>query len=205
MKPRLRPIGFLAAFGLGAILGTFWDQLHVRSGTLIYAHASSFGQPWWVPLEFGIASVLIVWLFVTLGDPIPKTASIRVAAIEGVWFTGIYAITAFFDRKPWVVVGLVALALGVRSKDVAGAISRNAIPAVTVLVIGPVVEAMLIESGLYAYRTHQLGPVPVWLILLYANGLLFMLRSTEALLQRFGVRRLVEPANAVVPAPSQEQ
>ncbi len=198
LRPRLGAAAYPALFVTGAVLGTFWDQLHVRAGTLFYRSPTIAGQPWWVPLEFGIAFVLGGVLFTMLGDPAPRKQSPRIAGIEAFWLTAIYAMTAFFDRWPWVLAGLLVLALAARAGPLAMVALASPIPVVAVLIAGPLTEAMLISAGLFEYRHIHTDPIPFWLPLLWANGIMFMARLCEAMLQRFGVRRVAEPAAAVV-------
>ena len=63
--PRLPPAGesvlrrVLLLSLLGATLGPVLDHVHVVTGTTAYAHSNLFEQPWWVPLEFAAAAVII--------------------------------------------------------------------------------------------------------------------------------------------------
>jgi hypothetical protein len=68
------------------------------------------------------------------------------------------------------------------------------VPVVALLVLGPLTEAMLSASGVFAYATPQLGPLPAWLPLLYLNVVPFVVRGAEAALKTFGVRRAASPA-----------
>lgn len=199
-RPRLRPVAYPVAFAAGAVLGTFWDRLHVASGALSYADYGIAGQPWWIPLEFGAAFAAGVAVFTLLGDPAPRPASPRIAAIEVLWLTAIYATTAFFDQMPWMLAVVLLAALAVRARDLAPIAAGSPIPVAMLIVGGPLFEAMLITAGVDVYRTSQIGPLPVWLPLLWMNGVLLMARFSEALLWRFGVRRITEPATAVVTA-----
>lgn len=187
-----------ALFAFGAVLGTLWDQLHVRAGTLAYFSPDVAGQPWWVPLEFGFAFVAGGALFTMLGDPAPRPRSSSLASAEGAWLTAIYAITAFLDERPYVVAGILLIALIARAGNIAETVMASPVPVIALVILGPLAEVMLIRADLFQYRIQQLGPIPIWLPLLWANGVLFMARLSEAMLQRFGVRRRVEPATAVV-------
>ncbi|HVL89854.1 MAG TPA: hypothetical protein VM841_06415 [Actinomycetota bacterium] len=197
-RPRLSLAAYPAAFVVGAILGTFWDRLHVVAGTLVYADEGVFGQPFWIPLEFGAAAVAGVMVFTLLGDPAPRRESPRVAAIETLWISAVYAATAFFDRWPWALAALLLILLAVRAKDLAPIVAGSPIPSLALLLGGPLFEAALISSGVYSYRNSQLGPLPVWLPVLWAHGVLFMMRFSEAMLLRFGVRRRIQPATATL-------
>lgn len=197
-RPRLRPAAYPVAFAAGAVLGTFWDRLHVASGALSYSDYGIAGQPWWIPLEFGAAFAAGVAVFTLLGDPAPRPESPRIAAIEVLWLTAIYAMTAFFDQMPWLLAAMLVVTLAVRARDLIPIAAGSPIPVAMLVVGGPLFEAMLLTSGVDVYRTSQIGPLPVWLPLLWMNGVLLMARFSEALLWRFGVRRIAEPATAVI-------
>ncbi|MGH2829855.1 MAG: hypothetical protein ACRDJM_05175 [Actinomycetota bacterium] len=188
-RPRLRPEALSVAFVAGAVLGTLWDQFHVISGTLRYAEPTLAGQPWWVPLQFGGAFALAVAAFAWLGDPAPRRASPRVAGIETIWMTAVYATTAFLSDYPWALAVVMLVLLAARSADLATTFAASPIPAATTIVAGPLYEASLIAAGQFEYATSQLGEIPVWLPLLWVNGILFVARLTDALMQRFGMRR----------------
>ncbi|GAC1412729.1 MAG: hypothetical protein NVSMB57_08170 [Actinomycetota bacterium] len=197
-KPKLRASAYPLVFLTGAVLGTFWNQLLVRPGALRYAHPFIAGQPWWIPLQFGAMLVVGVALFVTLGDPVPKHASPRVAQLEALWLTALFAFAAFFDQHPWVVFAFLAVALVARSGDMLVVLGPNWLPASALLVGFPLLDLMLTRAEVSVYRTSQAGPLPAWTLLLWASWFLFTLRIGEAFLLRFGVRRIVEPAVAVV-------
>lgn len=197
-KPRLRVSAYPILAAIGAIAGTLWNQLHVQSSTLTFSHPAFANQAWWVPLLFAGAFAAGGALFTLAGDPAPRPPSIRVAQIEAVWMTAMYAMTAFLSEWPWLLAALLAAALLIRGGDMMVLFSSSPIPAVAVVAAGCFVESMLIAADLYRYRTSELGPIPVWLPLLWINVALLTVRVVEAMLLRFGVRRVVEPATSTV-------
>lgn len=179
------PVCFVA----GAILGAGWDQFHVQAGTLRYTDTTLAGQAWWVPLEFGLVYAAGIPLFVAIGDPAPGRDTARLLGLELVWATTCYAATAFFDASPWLVVAILAAAALARTGALAVALRANPLPALALLVLGPLTEAMVSASGLFAYEQRQLGNLPAWLPLLYLNLIPFVSRAAEATLRAFGARR----------------
>lgn len=197
-RPRLSIAAYPAAFIAGALLGTFWDRMHVAAGTLVYADEGIAGQPWWVPVEFGLAMAAGVAIFTLLGDPAPRRESPRVAAIETLWITAVYASTAFFDRWPWALAAILLVLLAMRAKDLGPVVAGSPIASLVLVAGGTLFEAALVSADVYSYRNSQVGPVPIWLPVLWAHGILFMMRFSEAMLWRFGVRRRIEPATVTV-------
>jgi hypothetical protein len=178
--PRRLGFGILAGVALtGAILGSAWDLLHVRTHTTIYA-AGIGRMPWWVPVEFALVYVAGVAGIERLGRPAPDGRSVRRLAGETVWLTIVYATTAVAHRYELFVVIAAAAALLVRSRTVRPLARANPVPAVAIVVAGPAVESILIASGVFRYTHASLGNIPLWLPLLYANAVPFAIRLTEA-------------------------
>lgn len=187
-KPRLRPRAIPALFVLGATLGTAWDLLHTSSGTLTYSHPTFGDEAWWVPLEFGLAYALGAPLIAMLGDPAPRRDAVRVALGETAWLTALYSATAFLHEQPWALVAALTLALAARASTFGVLVAANPIPAVAIVVLGPLTESALVAAGLFRYAEPQLGNIPIWLPLLWANAIPFAVRLTEAALLLGGVR-----------------
>ena len=187
-RPRLRARAVVSMGLAGAVLGTAWDRMHVAAGTLGYPHAAH-GQPWWVPVEFGLVFVAIPLGIVAFGDPLPDRRSAARAGGELGWFTMVYALSAFLWRSPLVCTAVLAGLLLAR----AGALQRtggaNRIPAALLVAGGPAVEASLVAANLFAYsgRTPVLS-IPVWLPVLYMHAVPLAVRATEAALWLGGVR-----------------
>lgn len=188
-RPRLRPVAYPVCFVLGGLLGAAWDQLHVQAETLRYTDQTLAGQAWWVPLQFGLVYAVGIPLFVATGDPAPTRETPRLLGLELVWATACYAATAFFDASPWVVFVVLLAAAFARGGSLIGLFGANLWPALALVGLGPTVEAMLSSAGLFAYTAPQIGPIPVWLPLLYVNVVGFVVRASEAVLRSFGVRR----------------
>jgi hypothetical protein len=173
-------------FACGAVLGTAWDRLHVAAGTLGYPGAR-LGQPWWVPVEFGLAFTVVIVAVVRLGDPAPGPQTPRHAAAELAWFTAVYVVTAAAWRVP-VVCGLALIGLLVlRLPGWVSVVRANAWPATGLMLGGPLIEAWLVAAGLFRYA--RTSTIPVWLPLLYAHGVPLALRGAELAVRLGGVRR----------------
>jgi len=166
---------------IGAALGTAWDYLHVGTHTTIYA----FGVgrlPFWVPLEFAAVYVAGVLGIAMLGRPKPDRRSLHRFAREGSWLTIVYATTAVAHRLEWLVVGACVAAIAVRIGSFRDVVRANPLPAIALVISGPVVEAILVAAHVFRYTHASLGNIPIWLPLLYANAVPFAVRLTETAL-----------------------
>jgi len=179
VRPRVRSPAIIGVALAGAVLGSAWDQLHVRTHTIIYSIGTG-RMPLWVPLEFAIVYVAGVIGIARLGAPAPDARRFARLGRETAWVTVVYAITAFGHRHELIVFALCALALVVRRRTFATILRGNAIPAAALVIAGPVVETSLIHAGLFHYTHASLGNVALWLPLLYANAVPFGVRLTEA-------------------------
>jgi len=174
----LSPMRLLAAAGIGAVLGSAWDLLHVRTHTTIYAIGAG-RIPLWVPVEFALVYLAGVAGITALGSPhAGEGSSVRVGA-EALWVTVAYTITAVGHAHELVVALSLAAMLVIRLPALKPVVRSNAVPAVALVVGGPVVETILVSAGVFRYTHASLGEVAVWLPLLYANAVPFAVRLTE--------------------------
>ena len=172
---------------IGAALGTAWDYLHVGTHTTIYA--SGIGRmPFWVPIEFAAVYVLGVVGITVVGSPRPDARSAQRATREAAWVTIVYATTAVAHRSEWLVVIACVVVMIARNRTFRDVLGANAVPAVALIISGPVVESILIAAHVFRYTHASLGNIPLWLPLLYANAVPFAVRLTETALW-FGARR----------------
>jgi hypothetical protein len=186
VRPRLHFSALPAIAAIGAAVGTGLDQLHVRGGAEVYAHASFAGQAWWVPPEFGLAYAAGVYGVTVLGRPQPDARSGRRLLGEVVWLGAIYSLTALIPERTSILMPLlVALAL-VRAQTLVELVRRNPIPAAMLVVGGPLLEAALSAADLFSYTTTQFLGLPAWLPFLYVHAVPFAIRLTETALQHFG-------------------
>ena len=181
-RPTIRPFTLLAVAVAGAVLGTAWDLLHVRTHTTVYSIGLG-RMPWWVPLEFAAVYVAGVVGIARLGAPVKSAHSTNRLIAEVGWLTIVYAITAFGHRYELVVVALALVALLARRRTFSAILRPNIVPAVALVVLGSATEAVLIASGVFGYTHASLGNIPLWLPLLYANAIPFAVALTEAAIE----------------------
>lgn len=179
-------------FLLGAILGTFGDELHVLSQIDGYpnpmAPIPGTGQPFWVPFLFGGATVLIALSHRSRRSRYPLTFIRIVVGILA--FIGLYALSAFIPIGFGPIKDLI-LALG--AVLIWGLFDKTGIGlfhcAATAL-FGTAFEIMLTRSGVFFYSPgsdHLMG-VPSWLPWLYVaasvavgNSGSYLLRTPSSL------------------------
>jgi hypothetical protein len=191
----ISPRRALALFAGGGVGLALCDQIHVRTGVLDYDTGGFFGQAWWVPLQFGVASLAIVLgaapFAARRADPR------RLELVTGVgWFVAAYAATGLFHAHPDALAGTLSAGWILR---VALARERGVLVTYSLLLAaaGTGVEGMLSAAGTFAYADPDFLRVPEWLPALYLNGAPFALALSGALTGRSGTR---SPAGAS-PAP----
>lgn len=167
---------------VGAILGAGWDLLHVHTRTIIYSIGVD-RQPLWVPLEFASVYVVGVAAIWRLGVRVDD-ASLKAVAFEASWVTVAYAFTAVAHSHEVVVALVLAASLVLRGRGFKALVRPNMVAAAALMIAGPVVEAVLIEAGLFRYTRASLGSVALWLPLLYANAVPFALTLAGAARER---------------------
>ena len=180
-RARVRPSRLLLVAAAGAALGSVWDLFHVSTRTTVYSIGEG-RMPLWVPLEFALVYVVGVMGIARLGSPQPDAHSPTRLAAETAWVTIVYAITALGHRHELLVFALAALALLARAPTLRRVVPQNLVPAVALVVAGPVVETILVSAGVFRYTHASLWRVALWLPLLYANAVPFAVRLTEAAL-----------------------
>ena len=160
-----RPVAIVVCGALGL---TACDLLHVLGGTLSYVHPGPFGQAWWVPLEFTLATVAMLAgaaLFAA-GRPAPDAREVATAAL---WFAAAYAASALAaPEHPWALAGglwVLALARIAHSPD-----RRALVPFAALLAVsGCATELAISATGAFEYAGPD-GHVLPWLSALYVNG-----------------------------------
>jgi hypothetical protein len=182
VRPKIRPAALAAVAVAGAVLGTAWDLLHVRTHTTIYSIGIG-RMPLWVPLEFGLAYVVGVLGIARFGVVWRDAKSFGRLAGETAWLTALYAITAFAHRHEVLVLAICAIALLARRRTLQTILPINQVPALALVIVGPAVEAILIASGVFHYTDATMGNIPLWLPLLYGNAVPLAIRLTEVALE----------------------
>jgi hypothetical protein len=146
---------------------------------LDYETGGYFGQAWWVPLQFGVASLAIVagaMPFARHRAPPQPLDFISGTA----WFVAAYAASGLFDDHPFALAVAFVLTWAVRA-----ALAPQPSPLVAysllLAVAGTAAEAILAAAGTFAYANPDLLGVPVWLPGLYLHGAPLALALAKAL------------------------
>lgn len=182
----LRPPAVILLFVLGAAAALVGDHAHVVTGTTEYfTHAVPFvwSSPLWFPALVGGATVTLAELRLHLPRPRPDaTGRQALAGVAAV--IGTYVVTALLHAAPIVpatalICALAAItwcALGDAPAAVCGALAA---------VVGPIVEIVLVDVGVFRYAEtcDQLFGVGPWLVPLY-----FAFGVVAALLGELAVR-----------------
>jgi hypothetical protein len=152
----------------------------VQSGVLDYETGGFFGQAWWVPLQFGVASLAIVAGAAPFARrrAEPQAADFATGTL---WFVGAYAATGIFDAHPTTLA--VAL-LATWAARVAFARQPASLVAYSLLLAaaGTGAEAILSAAGTFDYANPDLLGVPIWLPGLYLHGAPLALAVAAAVL-----------------------
>jgi hypothetical protein len=169
-RVKLRAPELLILFLVGAAASLVGDHSHVVTGTTeYYTDAVPFvwSSPIWFPLMVGAATVALAELRMHLPDPrTTVTARQGLAGIAAV--LGTYVTTALVHDAPPVpsttlIVAMAVIiwcALGDKSSVVCGVLAA---------IIGPIIEIVLVEVGVFAYNADSDGLFGVgpWLVPLY--------------------------------------
>jgi hypothetical protein len=160
-----RVLVLFVAAGVGL---TLCDQVHTQSGVLGYDTGGYFGQAWWVPLQFGLASLAIVGGAREFARGVPEPSDGDLLR-SGAWLVAAYAASGIFDAHPWALLGAYVAVWAAR---MARAEPRGPAIAVSLLLAvgGPAVEALLAGAGTFEYANPDLVGIPLWLPGLYLHG-----------------------------------
>jgi len=169
---KLRPPAVIFLFVLGAAAGLVGDHAHVVTGTTEYftpAHAVPFiwSSPLWFPVLVGGATVSLAELRLHLPHPrtdvTPRQGLAGVAAVIGT-----YVVTALIHSAPGVPATALICTLAVITWCALGD-GPALICGVLAAVVGPVVEIVLVDVGVFRYgeTCDQLFGVGPWLVPLY--------------------------------------
>jgi hypothetical protein len=157
-------------FTLGAAASLIGDHSHVATGTTEYltdAVPFIWSSPIWFPLLVAVATVSLAELRLRLRAPrTPVTARQDLAGIAAV--IGIYIITALEHAAPAVPVAVLIYALAAITRCVLSD-GPGAVCGLLAAIGGPIVEAVLVEAGVFRYAddSDALFGVAPWLPALY--------------------------------------
>lgn len=164
----------LALFALGAVASLIGDHGHVVTGTTEYFTTSALtavpfvaSSPIWFPAMVGGATVALAELRLRL--PRPRTdVQVRqcVAGVAAV--IGTYVVTALIHSAPTVPATALVVVLAVLTWCLLGD-GPAVVCGLVVAIIGPIVEIVLVELGVFAYadEADALFGVGPWLPPLY--------------------------------------
>jgi hypothetical protein len=160
----------LVLFVLGAVAALVGDHGHVATGTTEYlTHSVPFiwSSPIWFPAMVGVATVSLAELRLHL--PHPRTDVTSRQALAGVAaVVGTYVVTALVHTAQPVPAIVLVCVLAALTWCVLGD-GPAVVCGVLAAVIGPVVEIVLVEVGVFRYAEScdQLFGVGPWLVPLY--------------------------------------
>jgi hypothetical protein len=165
MNSRVRT--FVTLFGLGAVVLTLLDSVHVHTGTLAYEHPFAFGSAWWVPLlmggaaSFGGLAYVATWERAKAPRPVASRAAL---ASSLVLFAVLYAASGLspvsaVQKLIVITIGAVAIFFSVDGTRTGACFMLLG------MVVGPAAEA--INPGFHYVDPDFMG-VPMWLPSLYA-------------------------------------
>jgi hypothetical protein len=194
MKLRMPPAVLL--FLLGAMGSLIGDRSHVATGTTEYFESALttavpfvWSSPIWFPVMVGAATVSLAEFRLHLPD-VRTTVTVRqgVAGVAAV--VGMYVTTALVHAAPTVPATAVIVAMAMITWCALGD-NASIVCGLLAAVIGPVVEIVLAEAGVFAYRApaDALFGVGPWLPPLY-----FAFGVVVALLGELCAANELEPA-----------
>ena len=191
MKLQL-PAVFLL-FALGAAAGLVGDHCHVVTGTLEYLPAGRsvpflWSSPFWFPALVGIATVSLAELRLHLPGP-RSDVTVRQGIAGAAAVVGAYVLTGVMHTAPTVPATVKISEVAEKKKKKLG--DRPAVLCgVLAAVVGPLVEIVLVQLGVFRYapRCDWLFGVGPWLVPLY-----FAFGVVAALLGEVGARRQSQP------------
>lgn len=167
---KLRPAETILLLLLGAAASLVGDHSHVATGTTEYFTDTVpfvWSSPFWFPAMVGVATVSLAELRLHLPNPrTTVTARQGLAGVAAV--VGMYVTTALVHDAPTVPGTALIVALAVITWCVLGD-APAVVCGVLAAVIGPVVEIILVDVGVFAYGpdSDALFGVGPWLPPLY--------------------------------------
>lgn len=168
MKLRTSELAIL--FVLGAVASLIGDHAHVVTGTTEYftdAVPFIWSSPIWFPLMVAAATVSIAELRLHMSAPrtsvTPRQGLAGVAAV-----LLIYVTTALFHMAPAMPSNVLIYAMAIITWCVLGDLP-GAICGAIAAIVGPIVEAVIAEMGIFRYASDsdQMFGVGPWLPALY--------------------------------------
>jgi hypothetical protein len=160
-------------FFLGALLAPIGDICHVLTSTTSYpANYRHFVSiPFWVPLQFGLATLLIgITHHHSLNQRL-KTAPIDQIVASSVALLLGYGLSGLLPLQPWLTTFFL-LIIFISSYYFLCNNRASLIAAIATAIAGCLVEIALIKTKIFKYEDsyQQLHSIPLWLPLLYMQA-----------------------------------
>jgi hypothetical protein len=176
----LKKFGIL--FILGALLAPLGDLAHVLTETTYYPvkYHHLIKIPWWVPIQFGVATILIGIAHHNLFRL--KKFSLLECCLSTLSLLFCYCLSGIFPVQPWFSFVVILLLYFVNFHYLCDsptptnaklAYFNNRCLLVLSLIIGFIgstVEVTLIDNKIFAYKVHQIFEIPIWLPILYMHA-----------------------------------
>jgi Protein of unknown function (DUF2878) len=159
-------------FVVGAVLGTGLDAIHAYGDVESYPDPAIGQLGWFVPVEFGLAGVVVGLAIPSLdlalaGRALTWPLAVRLREIAVIIV--LYAATV--AANGWGAAAVTVAFVAVLVLRLAGyAAPGDWVFALIAAIAGPAVEATLVAIGAFEYTQPDFLGIPVWLPALWANG-----------------------------------
>jgi hypothetical protein len=166
----------LLLFTFGAIVGTLGDYCHVISQTDGYLSPLAplpTGQPFWVPLLFGSATLSIglshTWFDQWIGPKKRKIMKFEACLLANLAFFSLYAMSGYLPFETGGLRDVILFLGGVSVWLIFDRTWQGLLQASVTAMIGFGVEVLLTQIGAFYYYPHAANAmgVPSWLPWLY--------------------------------------
>jgi len=161
----------LIIFILGALLAPIGDVCHVLTATTSYPinYHHFLSIPFWVPIQFGLATLLIGvthYHFLRV-----KTATIVPIVISSGALLAGYGLSGLLPLQPWLSFLFILSIFIISYRHLCGG-QASLIAALLTALAGCLVEILLIKIKIFKYEDsyQQLHSIPLWLPLLYMQA-----------------------------------
>lgn len=161
----------LILFSLGAILAPIGDIAHVLTQTTIYPlnfrHLFNI-IPFWVPIQFGLVTILIGILHHYLIKKKSKVNSLYKCSLSAISLISCYCVSGFLPFQPWVSIILITVLCSINYYYLTD-FSRESLNllflAISISIVATLIELFLTKIGIFQYQI-----IPYWLPLLYIHA-----------------------------------
>jgi hypothetical protein len=160
----MRLVGIVVEFGVGALIGTVLDQIHVRRLILMYPRIKPGKQARWVPLLFGSGTVIMGHMSSYL---IPAAAKHKLGWPTFAWLLGTYLITAEKRASTGARAAILLLLLLIFRTNLYRKIPMYAC---TCALLGCLTEYSLVKRGWFHHLEPDVAQLPLWLPVLYLHA-----------------------------------